>query len=164
MVAVGERVHIHGLPVDARRRGPRIVNRWNLRHLRQAIPAHYRSRLSIGVRSGPQMVDPTAQPRVAVFRRTLHELGWKEEENLQIVYRWNAGDAQHVNVSAAELVELQPDVIICQSNASGAVAWPLVARAQQPGRIRKVAMLMIFPDARSRRRGHRIMRRRPAAR
>jgi hypothetical protein len=114
MVAVGERVHIHGLPVDARRRGPRIVNRWNLRHLRQAIPAHYRSRLSIGVRSGPQMVDPTAQPRVAVFRRTLHELGWKEEENLQIVYRWNAGDAQHVNVSAAELVELQPDVIICQ--------------------------------------------------
>jgi putative tryptophan/tyrosine transport system substrate-binding protein len=63
-------------------------------------------------------VDPTAQRRVAVFRRTLHELGWKEEENVQIVYRWNAGDAQHVNVSAAELVELQPDVIICQSNAS----------------------------------------------
>jgi putative ABC transport system substrate-binding protein len=62
--------------------------------------------------------DPTAQPRVAALRRTLHELGWKEEENLQIVYRWNAGDAQHANVLAAELVELQPDVIICQSNAS----------------------------------------------
>ena len=60
--------------------------------------------------------DPTAQPRVAVFRRTLHELGWKEEENLQIVYRWNAGDAQHVNVLAAELAKLQP---VCAPTARG---------------------------------------------
>jgi putative ABC transport system substrate-binding protein len=65
----------------------------------------------------PEM-DPTAPPRVAVFRRALHELGWKEEENLQILYRWNGGDAQRVNVLAAELVKLQPDVIVCQSNAA----------------------------------------------
>src|ERR1700730_10842344 len=59
-------------------------------------------------------VDPTAQRRVAVFRRTLHELGWKEEENLQIVYRWNAGDAQHVNVLAE--AKLQP---VCAPTARG---------------------------------------------
>jgi ABC transporter substrate binding protein len=42
-------------------------------------------------------------------------LGWAEGRNLQIDYRWGAGDPERMQVFAKELVELQPNVILARS-------------------------------------------------
>src|SRR5262249_1022386 len=55
------------------------------------------------------------------------DLGWTIGRNLQIDYRWGAGDADHSRRYAAELLALVPDVIL-------AVASPAVAALQQATR------------------------------
>lgn len=55
--------------------------------------------------------DPEAQARLAAFRQTLQDLGWTVGRNLQIDYRWGAGDPSLNRKNAAELVALAPDVI-----------------------------------------------------
>jgi putative ABC transport system substrate-binding protein len=52
---------------------------------------------------------------LAAFVRQLEELGWAEGRNLQIDYRWGAGDPERMQVFAKELVELQPNVILARS-------------------------------------------------
>ncbi len=52
---------------------------------------------------------------VAAFVRQLQDLGWTEGRNLQIDYRFAAGDAEQMQVFARELVALQPDVICGRS-------------------------------------------------
>jgi putative ABC transport system substrate-binding protein len=59
--------------------------------------------------------DIEAQPRVAAFRRELRRLGWTEDGNLRIDYRW-AVDLDQVRPYAAEIVNLSPDVILVQAN------------------------------------------------
>src|SRR5271154_3662941 len=56
--------------------------------------------------------DPLAQIDVAGFASALQELGWKLGGNLQIEYRWGAGDENLYRKYAAELVALGPDVIL----------------------------------------------------
>jgi putative ABC transport system substrate-binding protein len=60
--------------------------------------------------------DPEAQGNIAVVRRRLQELGWTEGRNLQVDYRFAGGDPERLRSSAAELVALAPDVILCGSN------------------------------------------------
>jgi putative tryptophan/tyrosine transport system substrate-binding protein len=55
--------------------------------------------------------DPEAKTRLAAFREGLANLGWSEGRNLQIEYRWTAGDPERARIYAAELVGLKPDVI-----------------------------------------------------
>jgi putative ABC transport system substrate-binding protein len=60
--------------------------------------------------------DPEGQRRVNAFLQGLKELGWIRGRNVQIDYRWVAGDdADRIRVYTAELVDLKPDVIVCQS-------------------------------------------------
>ena len=47
--------------------------------------------------------------------RQLQEFGWAEGGNLQIDYRWAAGDVGQMKVFAKELVALQPQVIFSRS-------------------------------------------------
>ncbi len=56
--------------------------------------------------------DPEAQARLTAFRRTLQDLGWSVGRNIQIDYRWGAGDPGLNRKNAAELVALGPDVIL----------------------------------------------------
>jgi putative ABC transport system substrate-binding protein len=56
--------------------------------------------------------DPEAQARVTAFQEKLKDLGWAVDRNIQIDYRWGAGDPSLNRKNAAELVTLGPDVIL----------------------------------------------------
>jgi putative ABC transport system substrate-binding protein len=64
--------------------------------------------------------DPEAQNRNAAFLQALQQLGWTVGQNVQIDYRWAAGE-DDMRKYAAELVALAPDVIF----TSGAAVEPL---------------------------------------
>ena len=69
----------------------------------------------IGVLMPLAATDPGLKLQVAAFVRQLQELGWAEGRNLQIDYRWAAGDAGRMQMFAKELVALQPHVIFGRS-------------------------------------------------
>src|SRR3979409_1499099 len=52
------------------------------------------------------------QANVAAFREGLQKLGWTEGRNIRIDTRWAAFDVQAMQRFAAELVALQPDLIL----------------------------------------------------
>jgi ABC-type uncharacterized transport system substrate-binding protein len=62
--------------------------------------------------------DLEGQARVAALRRAMKELGWTEGHSLQLDYRWVGGDADHARVVAAEVVSLNPDVILANGTTS----------------------------------------------
>jgi putative tryptophan/tyrosine transport system substrate-binding protein len=49
---------------------------------------------------------------VAAFTRRLSELGWTDGRNIQIEYRWAAGDIPQTSKFAAEFVQQKVDVIV----------------------------------------------------
>ena len=49
---------------------------------------------------------------VAAFTQRLHELGWMENRNITIEYRWSEGRAERFVQIAAEFVRLKVDVIV----------------------------------------------------
>jgi putative ABC transport system substrate-binding protein len=66
----------------------------------------------VGVLMGLAADDPEAQDRIAAFEQSLQQLGWTDSRNLQIDYRRGAGDTDPTRRYAAELVALEPDVIL----------------------------------------------------
>ena len=56
--------------------------------------------------------DPESQIYIAAFLDGLQKLGWTVGRNVQIDYRWTAGDPSRVRKYAEELVALAPDVIL----------------------------------------------------
>jgi putative tryptophan/tyrosine transport system substrate-binding protein len=56
--------------------------------------------------------DSDAMARVAGFLQGLQELGWATDRNMHIDYRWAVGQAELYRKYAAELVALQPDVLV----------------------------------------------------
>jgi putative tryptophan/tyrosine transport system substrate-binding protein len=62
--------------------------------------------------------DPDSPARVAAFARSLQELGWIEDRNIRIDYRWGGGDLDRVRRYATELVALEPDVILVSSGSA----------------------------------------------
>src|SRR5262249_27495832 len=60
--------------------------------------------------------DPEAQPRLAALMTTLRELGWIAGQNCRIELRWSAGDLEHMDRHAKELVASTPDVIVAMTN------------------------------------------------
>jgi putative tryptophan/tyrosine transport system substrate-binding protein len=50
----------------------------------------------------------------SVFLQELHHLGWRENENLTVEYRWTAGQFYRGDDLAAELVGLPVDVLLVQ--------------------------------------------------
>ena len=65
--------------------------------------------------------------RLAAFHQGLQQLGWTVGRNVQIDYRWGAGDADRIRKFAAELIALAPDVILSTGS-------PSVAALQQATR------------------------------
>ena len=66
----------------------------------------------VGVITGLSADDPEDDARNAAFLHGLQQLGWTVGNNLQIDYRWGAGDTNRNRKNAAELVALAPDVIL----------------------------------------------------
>src|SRR5262245_61165065 len=62
--------------------------------------------------------DPQVQTRNAAFLQGLQQLGWAVGTNVQIDYRWSAGNEDDTRKYAAELVALAPDVIFASGSAA----------------------------------------------
>jgi putative ABC transport system substrate-binding protein len=79
----------------------------------------------IGVLMNFTADDPVSLGRVTAFVQGLQELGWTIGRNLQIDYRWGAGNVERYRTFAAELVALTPDVLV----TAGAPAVEALQRA-----------------------------------
>lgn len=81
-----------------------------------ALPMLARAQPSDGPRSGVLMplaeTDQLARPWLGALREELERLGWQVDRNLRIDYRWTAGNLERMRASAAELVNLTPDVLL----------------------------------------------------
>ncbi len=66
----------------------------------------------VGVLMGTAETDRTSQDRLNAFRNALQQLGWAEGRNLRFAVRWSGADVDRIRAAAAELVKLQPDVIL----------------------------------------------------
>jgi putative ABC transport system substrate-binding protein len=66
----------------------------------------------IGALMNPAADDPETLLRMTVFVQRLQELGWTEGRNVQIDLRSALADADRVRRYAAELVALEPDVLL----------------------------------------------------
>jgi putative tryptophan/tyrosine transport system substrate-binding protein len=60
--------------------------------------------------------EPQARSYVAALQRGLYKLGWSQDSNLAIDYRWAPDDPVLVWKFAKELVELRPEVIVAHSS------------------------------------------------
>jgi len=90
----------------------------------------------IGVLMNYASDDAEGQARLAAFHQGLQQLGWTVGRNVQIDYRWGAGDADRIRKLAAELVELAPDVILSAGS-------PSVAALQQATRTVPVVFVTV---------------------
>jgi putative tryptophan/tyrosine transport system substrate-binding protein len=66
--------------------------------------------------------DPEAQPWIKAFQQGLEKLGWTIGSNLQIDYRWAAGNVERARILANELVALNPDVLLAGNTPTLAAA------------------------------------------
>jgi putative ABC transport system substrate-binding protein len=74
----------------------------------------------IGVLMPYAASDPEIESRLTTFRQALERLGWSEDRNVHIDYRFAAGSSDRYLPLARELMALQPDAIV-------AVTTPVVA-------------------------------------
>ena len=65
----------------------------------------------IGVLMGAA-VETDQQAGLAVFKETLHQLGWIDGHNVRVEVRWTRGDPVEARKDAEELVALPADVIM----------------------------------------------------
>jgi putative ABC transport system substrate-binding protein len=81
----------------------------------------------IGVLMSRAADDPEGRAQLGAFVQGLQEAGWADGRNVEIAARWAAGDAGQYRKYAAELVALEPDVLL-------AVSTPAVTALQQASR------------------------------
>jgi putative ABC transport system substrate-binding protein len=63
--------------------------------------------------------DPEEKARtIATFLPALQQLGWTEDSNIRIEYRWGAGNLHTIRKYAAELVASAPEVIVSTGSAT----------------------------------------------
>lgn len=72
----------------------------------------------IGVLMGFRENDAGATDYVGALMQGLNGLGWKQGANLEVDWRWAAGDPALFERYAAELVALQPDAVVAQGTPS----------------------------------------------
>jgi len=59
--------------------------------------------------------DLEGHARIAAFRQALQALSWTEGRNIQLIYRWSAGDPLQARGFAKELVDLRSDALLVNS-------------------------------------------------
>ena len=72
----------------------------------------------IGVLMNLASDDAEGQARLATFHQGLQQLGWTVGRNVQIDYRWAAGDTGRFHRYAEELLALAPDVVLASATPS----------------------------------------------
>ena len=72
----------------------------------------------IGFLSGLTEGDPEARDRIAALRDELEKLGWTPGRNIELNYRFAAGDRDRLWAQAVELVQLKPDVLLAAANTA----------------------------------------------
>jgi putative tryptophan/tyrosine transport system substrate-binding protein len=72
----------------------------------------------IGVLLAAAEKDPITEKRLAAFRDGLAELGWIEGRNVRFAIRWSGGDVERMRALAADLVSLNPDVILTHTTTA----------------------------------------------
>jgi|RhiMetdeSRZDD1v2_1073273.scaffolds.fasta_scaffold352501_2 ABC-type uncharacterized transport system substrate-binding protein len=72
----------------------------------------------IGVLVSLSKDNPETQARLAAFAQGLQELGWTDGRNIRVDYRWSAGDIELTRKYAAELVALEPDIILAGNTST----------------------------------------------
>jgi putative ABC transport system substrate-binding protein len=88
----------------------------------------------IGVLMNLAADDPEGRVSLALFVRGLQEAGWADGRNVEIDKRWAAGDAGQFPKYAAELIALEPEVIL-------ATTTPAVMASQQASRTVPIVFL-----------------------
>jgi len=68
----------------------------------------------IGVLMNKAADDPEGRSAVSAFEGALQKSGWKLGANLQIDYRWGAGDSSRYLIYATELATHGPDVLLAE--------------------------------------------------
>jgi putative ABC transport system substrate-binding protein len=79
------------------------------------VAAQQRAR-RIGVVMGYPESNPNAQLQVTAFRQQLRKLGWVEGDNLRIDLRYGADNPDRIRALAKELIGLEPDLMVSNSN------------------------------------------------
>jgi putative ABC transport system substrate-binding protein len=64
--------------------------------------------------------DPEAKAYLSGFTQGLAELGWTNSRNLHMDVRWAAGNVDRMRMSAKELLDLQPDIILAHGTPATA--------------------------------------------
>jgi putative ABC transport system substrate-binding protein len=83
-----------------------------------AARAQQRERMRrIGVLTTLAADDAEAMARLAAFLQALQQLGWTDNRNVHIDYRWGAGEPERIRRNAAEMAALAPDVILANGTA-----------------------------------------------
>ena len=72
----------------------------------------------IGVLVPSNAADADYQARHGAFLQELQRLGWTIGHNVQVDYRYGAGDVARIRAMAEELVALAPDVILAAGDAT----------------------------------------------
>jgi putative ABC transport system substrate-binding protein len=62
--------------------------------------------------------DPQGQLRAKAFGGQLEKAGWAIGDNLQIDYQWGTGDAAWVEPATERALQLSPDVLLANGDAS----------------------------------------------
>jgi len=65
----------------------------------------------VGVLTNVTHGDADEQLRLAAFHQGLQQLGWVENKNVRIEYRWSAANTDLMRKFAAEIVAMEPDAI-----------------------------------------------------
>jgi putative tryptophan/tyrosine transport system substrate-binding protein len=84
-----------------------------------AVRAQQRERMRrVGVLMSLAADDPEASRRMTAFVQALQQLGWTDGRNMQIEYRWGAGDPDRIRKYALEFAALAPDIILSVAAAT----------------------------------------------
>jgi len=89
----------------------------------------------VGVLQGQPESDADFRSWRMLFAARLRELGWTDGENLQIDYRYGAGDAASIAPVAKELVNLHPDALFAITALSAVAlrrSYPKRGEAERP--------------------------------
>jgi putative tryptophan/tyrosine transport system substrate-binding protein len=81
----------------------------------------------IGVLSPFSENDSETKARLAAFKERLEQLGWIDGRNSKIEYRFSDGNIERTRAAAAELVALNPDVILAYANPAVAALKPITS-------------------------------------
>ena len=90
----------------------------------------------IGVLMAVAETDPMGQPWITALQQRLETLGWRVGRNLRIDYRWAAGNLERMHTMAAELVSLNPNVLLAGNN-------PTAAALQQATRDKAIVFVLV---------------------